>query len=95
MSKIKKFRLAVIPGDGIGTEVVEAGLRVINHLAKDSNGKFEFESDFFPWGCEYYLENGKMMDEDGVEKLRDYDAIYLGLLDFQEYQTMLAYGACA
>lgn len=82
MSETKKIRLAVIPGDGIGTEVVEAGLRVINHLAKDSNGKFEFESDFFPWGCEYYLENGKMMDEDGVEKLRDYDAIYFGAVGF-------------
>ena len=82
MSETKKFRLAVIPGDGIGTEVVEAGLRVIQHLAKNSNGAFKFETDYFPWGCEYYLKHGKMMDEDGVEKLRDYDAIYFGAVGF-------------
>lgn len=82
MNEGKKFRLAIIPGDGIGKEVIPEGLRVLDHLAKESNGKFFFESDFFPWGCEYYLENGKMIDEDGVEKLKDYDAIYFGAVGF-------------
>ncbi|MFP7479432.1 tartrate dehydrogenase [Terribacillus saccharophilus] len=82
MTDTKTIRLAVIPGDGIGTEVVEAGLRVINHLADASNGKFKIESDFFPWGCEYYLEHGKMMADGGVEKLRDYDSIYFGAVGF-------------
>lgn len=82
MSETKKFRLAVIPGDGIGEEVIQEGIRVLEHLAKNSNGKFSFENDFFPWGCEYYLKNGKMMDEDGLEKLRDYDAIYFGAVGF-------------
>ncbi|ASN06685.1 tartrate dehydrogenase [Virgibacillus necropolis] len=82
MNETKKFRLAVIPGDGIGKEVVREGLRVLDHLAEESNGRFAFESDFFPWGCEYYLENGSMMDENGVEKLKDYDAIYFGAVGF-------------
>ncbi|MCM3087960.1 tartrate dehydrogenase [Bhargavaea ginsengi] len=76
------FKIAVIPGDGIGKEVIKEGLRVLDHLAEESNGKFAFEYDHFPWGCEYYLEYGKMMDEDGVEKMRDYDAIYFGAVGF-------------
>jgi tartrate dehydrogenase/decarboxylase / D-malate dehydrogenase len=82
MAETKKFRIAVIPGDGIGGEVVEQGLRVLEHLSKESNGKFKFENDFFPWGCEYYLKTGKMIDDDGVERLRDYDAIYFGAVGF-------------
>ncbi|MBP2076932.1 tartrate dehydrogenase/decarboxylase/D-malate dehydrogenase [Oceanobacillus polygoni] len=82
MIKTRNYRIAVIPGDGIGIEVVDAGLHVLDYLANESNGDFTFETDFFPWGCEYYLENGKMMDEDGVEKLSDYDAIYFGAVGF-------------
>ncbi|RAZ69093.1 tartrate dehydrogenase [Planococcus maitriensis] len=82
MSETKKFRLAVIPGDGIGKEVVREGMRVLQHMAEESDGNFSFESDYFPWGCEYYLEHGKMMDEDGVEKIKDHDAIYFGAVGF-------------
>ncbi|MDQ0273370.1 tartrate dehydrogenase/decarboxylase/D-malate dehydrogenase [Cytobacillus purgationiresistens] len=57
-------------------------MRVLEYLAEESNGQFSFESDYFPWGCEYYLENGKMMDEDGVEKIRNHDAIYFGAVGF-------------
>src|SRR5699024_6685912 len=78
----KKFKIAVIPGDGVGIEVVEAGIKVLNHLAEESNGKFEFVYDYFPWGCEYYLEHGKMISDDGVEKMRDYDAIYFGAVGY-------------
>ncbi|MFS0750927.1 tartrate dehydrogenase [Oceanobacillus sp. 1P07AA] len=81
MGDKKHFRLAVIPGDGIGKEVIDEGLRVINHLSKTSN-KFTIESDYFPWGCEYYLETGKMMDEDGLDKIKDYDAIYFGAVGY-------------
>lgn len=76
------FKIAVIPGDGIGGEVVEQGLRVMNHLAEKSDGRFSFQTDYFPWGCEYYLKTGKMMDEDGVDTLREYDAIYFGAVGF-------------
>jgi tartrate dehydrogenase/decarboxylase/D-malate dehydrogenase len=66
-------RIAVIPGDGIGQEVVPEGLRVLDSVAR---GQLEYEH--FPWGCQYYLETGQMMDPDGLDRLRDFDAIYFG-----------------
>ena len=74
----RMFRIAVIPGDGIGTEVVPEGLRVLDRLAADSGGRLAFETEVFPWGCEYYLRTGAMMDADGLERLRSFDAIYFG-----------------
>ncbi|UOQ45482.1 tartrate dehydrogenase [Halobacillus salinarum] len=78
---MKHFRLAVIPGDGIGKEVINEGLRVLEHLSQTSN-TFTFESDYFPWGCEYYLEHGKMMHEDGLNKIKNHDAIYFGAVGY-------------
>lgn len=72
------FRIAVIPGDGIGREVVPHGLRVLDRLAERSNGAFRFEYESFPWGCEHYLQTGVMMDADGLERLATFDAIYFG-----------------
>src|ERR1700761_8797094 len=71
MAHERTFRIAVIPGDGIGKEVVPEGLRVLEAV-----GRFAFES--FPWGCEYYLETGQMMDPQGLELLQPFDAIYFG-----------------
>jgi tartrate dehydrogenase/decarboxylase / D-malate dehydrogenase len=69
--------IAVIGGDGIGPEVVRAGIRTLEAAAKgDSTLDIGFTE--FPWGCEYYLEHGRMMPEDGLETLASYDAIYLG-----------------
>jgi tartrate dehydrogenase/decarboxylase/D-malate dehydrogenase len=71
------YRIAVIPGDGIGREVIPEGLKVLDALAaQDSGLQFTFES--FPWGCDYYLANGRMMPEDGLDRLRPFDAIYFG-----------------
>ncbi len=78
------FRIAVIPGDGIGNEVVPEGLRVLDRLAEQSNGRFSFEYEHFPWGCEYYLQTGKMMDDDGLERLEGFDAIYFGAVGWPE-----------
>jgi tartrate dehydrogenase/decarboxylase/D-malate dehydrogenase len=69
-------RIAVIGGDGIGPEVVGAGMRVLEAATRDSSLELSFTE--FPWGCEYYLEHGRMMPEDGLEILADFDAIYLG-----------------
>ena len=74
----KHFKIAVIPGDGIGNEVVPEGLRVLEALAHSSNGALSFTFEFFPWGCEYYLKTGRMMDEDGLDRLQSFDAIYFG-----------------
>jgi len=71
------MRIAVIGGDGIGPEVTGAGMKVLEAAAaEDSTLDLEFTE--FPWGCEYYLEHGRMMAEDGLETLRGFDAIYLG-----------------
>ena len=69
--------IAVIGGDGIGPEVVRAGMKVLKAAARD-DAALELAFTEFPWGCEYYLERGRMMPEDGLETLADYDAIYLG-----------------
>lgn len=78
---MRDIRLAVIPGDGIGKEVVPAGQKVLDRAAT-VHGGFRFTYDSFPWGCEYYLSSGRMMPEDGLALLRDYDAIYLGAIGY-------------
>lgn len=74
----RTINLAVIPGDGIGQEVVPVGLAILDRLAERSGGEFAFVYEFFPWGCQYYLSTGRMMDPDGLERLRGKDAIYFG-----------------
>lgn len=75
------YKIAVIPGDGVGPEVLKEGMKVLKHVAGLS-GEFRFEDTWFPWGCEYYLKNGRMMPEDGIEILRRFDAIYLGAVGY-------------
>jgi len=74
---MKRYRIAVLPGDGIGTEVTPEGIRVLERAA-DLAGSFAFDFESFPWGCEYYAEHGRMMAADGLGVLRRYDAIYFG-----------------
>ncbi|MFC7340573.1 tartrate dehydrogenase [Saccharopolyspora griseoalba] len=78
MSDAVVHRIAAIPADGVGVEVVAAGRAVLDALAADSGGRFSFDWAEFPWGCGYYDKTGLMMDEDGLEALRDFDAIYFG-----------------
>jgi tartrate dehydrogenase/decarboxylase/D-malate dehydrogenase len=75
---MKTHRIAVIAGDGIGKEVVPAGIEVLNIAA--AQGGFRLEFTQVPWGCDYYLETGRMMDPDGIEQLLKFDAIYLGAI---------------
>ena len=78
---IMTHKIAVIPGDGIGIEVINEGLKVLNCVSElDPNIAFEFTH--FPWGCEFYSKTGKMMDDDGIEKLRKFDAIFLGAVGY-------------
>ncbi len=78
---MQKFNIAAIPGDGIGNDVMNEGIKVLNKYAQ-LKGNLEFNIDFFPWGCEYYLETGKMMDDNGLEILKNYDAILLGAVGY-------------
>lgn len=70
-------RIAVIPGDGIGQEVISEGIKCLKTLS-EIFGKIRFEFQFFPWGSDYYLQHGRMMSEDALEILKRFDAIYLG-----------------
>ena len=74
---MKTYRIATIPGDGIGKEVVPEGQKVLQAIAQqDKNLKFDFQD--FDWGGDYYRKHGVMMPEDGLDALRDKDAILFG-----------------
>jgi tartrate dehydrogenase/decarboxylase/D-malate dehydrogenase len=73
---MNNYRIALLPGDGIGTEVLESAWPVLQALAKQYD--FTLEGAWLPWSCEYYRTHGRMMPADGVEQLKAFDAIYLG-----------------
>ena len=75
-----KYRVAVIPGDGIGKEVVPEGIRVLEVVSSTFNIAFEWQH--FDWSCERYLESGAMMPADGIQQLSKFDAIFLGAVGF-------------
>ncbi len=77
---MKIYRIATIPGDGIGKEVVPEGMRVINAAAKKAGIHFDWQQ--FPWSCAYHKETGRMMPENGLEQIRHHDAIFLGAVGF-------------
>ena len=74
------YKIAVIPGDGIGKEVVFEGIRVLEAVGRRFHIGFKWNE--FQWGCEAYTSTGKMMPEDGIEELREYDAIFFGAVGF-------------
>ena len=72
---MKTYRIATVPGDGIGKEVVPAGRQVLEAVG---GGSFSFQFENFDWGGDYYRRHGIMMPEDGLETLRNEDAILFG-----------------
>jgi len=78
---MKRFDIAVIPGDGIGREVVPAGCRILDTVA-EVHGGFRFRYKSYPWSCAWYLKHGKMMPDDGLRRIGDSDAIFLGAVGF-------------
>ena len=74
---MKTYRIATIPGDGIGVEVIAAGVQTLKTLAK-RDGAFELQFEDFPWGSDYYKKHGRMMAADGLDTLKSFDAIYFG-----------------
>ncbi|MGY8961404.1 MAG: isocitrate/isopropylmalate family dehydrogenase, partial [Alphaproteobacteria bacterium] len=66
---MKQYKIAAIPGDGIGPEVIGAGLEVLNAL-QARQGDFEISVDHYDWGADYYRRNGVMMPEDGLDQIR-------------------------
>jgi tartrate dehydrogenase/decarboxylase/D-malate dehydrogenase len=74
---MKTYKIAAIPGDGIGKEVIAAGIEVLDALAA-REGRFAFRFDHFGWGSDYYKRHGVMMPADGRDHIRHHDAIYFG-----------------
>lgn len=78
---MKTYRVAVIAGDGIGPEVLAEGKKVLQAVSR-LDGGFQVAFTDYPWGCEHYLKTGEMMPENGLDLLRDFDAIYLGAVGY-------------
>ena len=72
------YRVAVVPGDGVGTEVAAEAVRVLE--AAGSRFRFDLEMESFAWGCDWYLERGEMMPESALSTLAGFDAIFLGCI---------------
>ena len=75
-----EYKIAVIPGDGIGKEVVPEGIRVLNAVGAKFGIRFQW--NHFPWSCDYYTQHGRMMPENGLETIQHHDAIFLGAVGF-------------
>ena len=86
MTKIVK--IALIPCDGIGKEIMPEGVRVLEAVASKHGLNLEWTE--FDWSCETYLKTGQMMPEDGIDQLRPFDAVYLGAVGFPSIQDHLS-----
>lgn len=74
---MRQYKIAAIPADGIGPEVIEAGVAVLQALAQRA-GDFALKVENFDWGSDYYKKHGVMMPADGLDRLKPFDAIYFG-----------------
>jgi tartrate dehydrogenase/decarboxylase/D-malate dehydrogenase len=77
---MNNYKIAVVPGDGIGNEVVPESLKVLDVLAAKFGFQFSYKN--YDYSCEYFSKNGKMMPDDGMERLRDSDSIFLGAVGY-------------
>ncbi|MCB0010231.1 MAG: NAD-dependent isocitrate dehydrogenase, partial [Anaerolineales bacterium] len=74
------YKIAVIPGDGIGREVIPEGIKVLEAVGRQMD--IQFQWDEFGWSCEHYARTGRMMPEDGLEQIANHDAIFLGAVGY-------------
>ncbi|MBP2169618.1 tartrate dehydrogenase/decarboxylase/D-malate dehydrogenase [Erwinia toletana] len=79
---MNNYKVAVIPGDGIGVDVIKAAWQVLELSAAKHH--FSLQGEWFPWSCDYYLEHGEMMPEDGIATLRQFNAILLGAVGWPQ-----------
>ena len=84
---MNNYNIAVIPGDGIGTEVVDAAIKVLNEVSKKNNFKLNYK--FYDWGANYYFKNKLMMPKNGLELLSKSESIFLGAIGHPELQDHL------
>ena len=84
---MKNLKINLIPGDGIGVDVIHEGRKVLETLAEIDGGlKFDFCT--LPWSCEYYLQHGVMMPADGLKILADCDAVLLGAVGGWQWDNL-------
>lgn len=76
-SSERVYKIAAIPGDGIGVEITEAAIQVLRRLAAASR-KFSFDFEIFDWNSKRYMEKGHYIPSDGINQLKKFDAIYFG-----------------
>ena len=81
------YKIAVVPGDGIGQEIVPASLDVLNEIARKNN--FALETVYYEWGAGFYKKHGVFMPDDGLETLKSYDAIYFGSVGLPDVDDTL------
>ena len=74
------YNISLIPGDGIGKEVIPEGVRVLETIGKKFNIQFKWQE--FDWSCETFKRTGRMMPEDGLDKIKGSDAVYLGAVGY-------------
>ena len=87
MSNVSKYRIAVIPGDGIGPEILPAGVNVLNAAAERFGFQLKYEE--FPYGADYYKKTGTFMPEDALQVLKEFDAIYFGAVGLPDVDDTL------
>lgn len=83
----KEYKIAVVNGDGIGNEIVPAGMKVLNAVSKKFG--FKLNTENFPYGAGYFLEHGKFMADNALEELKSFDAIYFGAVGLPEVDDTL------
>ncbi len=90
---MKTYTIAAIPADGIGVEVIAAGIEALDALA-EKTGTFRFQFDHFDWGSDYYKRHGVMMPADGREQIRNHDAIFFGAVGAPDVPDHITLWAC-
>ena len=90
---MREHKIAAIPGDGIGKEVIPAGLTVLRAL-QERCGDFRLVVEDFPWGSDYYSKTGLMMPDDGLDLLRKFDAIFFGAVGAPGFPITSRFGVC-
>jgi len=87
MNSMNKYKIAIVPGDGIGPEIVPAGVNVLNAAAERFGFQLEYEE--FPYGAGYYKQTGTFMPDDALNVLKGFDAIYFGAVGLPDVDDTL------
>lgn len=88
---MKTYKIALLPGDGIGKEVIPEGVKALQEVSR-VDGSFTFQMDEFPWGSAFYLKYGQMLPSDALDILKGYDAIYLGAVGHPQVPDHISVG---